>query len=184
MSAGAAMAASVAIAYPELVGALALHSAVPAGAARDVATAMQVMKHGVDDADALGEAAFRTMGPRGHVIPTIVIHGRADAFVTPANLTIVSRQWAITNARAAGQASPSSPVDVSDTAPGTSGHALHGTRILGADGRPSVERWMVEGLGHAWSGGSAEGSFTDPEGPDATGMITGFLARVWNRGTD
>jgi poly(hydroxyalkanoate) depolymerase family esterase len=180
MSAGAAMAAGVAIAHPELVGALALHSAVPAGVASDVTSAVQLMQRGVMDADALGEATHRSMGDRAHVIPTIAIHGRADALVSPANLTAVTRQWAVANARAAGLASPAAAVEVSASMPGVDGRALHGTRIVGADGRPSVESWLVDGLGHAWSGGAAEGSFTDPRGPDATGMITGFLARMWN----
>jgi poly(3-hydroxybutyrate) depolymerase len=179
MSAGAAMAASVAIAYPELVGALALHSAVPAGVASDVGSAMQLMKSGPVDPDALGEATNRSMGGRAHVVPTIVIHGGSDAFVSPANLGAVTRQWAIANARAAGQGSPSPAVDVS--APGTPSRALHGTLITTPDGRPSVESWRVDGLGHAWSGGAAEGSFTDPNGPNATGMIVGFFARVWRQ---
>jgi poly(hydroxyalkanoate) depolymerase family esterase len=179
MSAGAAMAASVAMAYPELVGALALHSAVPAGVATDVSTALQLMKSGPGEPSALGERTNRSMGARAHVIPTIVIHGSSDAFVSPVNLAAVTRQWAVANARAAGQPSPSVGVDVSASAPSTPGHALRGMLISGPDGRPSVEGWFVNGLGHAWSGGSAEGTFTDPKGPDATGMIVGFLKRVW-----
>ena len=33
----------------------------------------------------------------------------------------------------------------------------------------------IEGLGHAWSGGSARGTFADERGPDATAEILEFF---------
>ena len=51
-------------------------------------------------------------------------------------------------------------------------------RIVQADesGRPILEQWTLHGAGHAWSGGSAAGSYTEPRGPDASReMIRFFL---------
>jgi poly(3-hydroxybutyrate) depolymerase len=41
-----------------------------------------------------------------------------------------------------------------------------------------VEHVEIEGLGHAWSGGAAGGSYTDPRGPSASAAIWDFFARV------
>jgi poly(3-hydroxybutyrate) depolymerase len=41
----------------------------------------------------------------------------------------------------------------------------------------AVEEWRIAQLGHAWSGGSAEATYTDPKGPDATAAVLDFFSR-------
>ncbi|MEP7002272.1 MAG: PHB depolymerase family esterase [bacterium] len=147
MSAGAAMAANLAVAYPERYSALAMHSGIPALAASNVASALTAMRQGVADGDALGARAIAAMGSRARPIPVLVLHGADDTVVSPSNVTATVRQWAVVNSGVAGASAP-------------------------------VEQHVFPGVGHAWSGGSAEGTYTAPTGPDATGMIVAFLRKV------
>ncbi|HET7188333.1 MAG TPA: PHB depolymerase family esterase, partial [Gemmatimonadaceae bacterium] len=146
MSAGAAMAANLVVAYPERYAALAMHSGIAAGAATDIASALRVMAQGPGDGTSLGDAALEAMGPQARALPVIALHGAADKVVAPANLAAVVAQWRRVNARAPGGA--------------------------------AVEEHLLDGVGHAWSGGSAAGSYTAPQGPDATGMILDFFRRA------
>jgi poly(3-hydroxybutyrate) depolymerase len=50
------------------------------------------------------------------------------------------------------------------------------------DGDTAVELWMLHGAGHAWSGGSASGSYTDARGVDASAeMLRFFMAHPMRR---
>lgn len=45
----------------------------------------------------------------------------------------------------------------------------------GPAGEALIELWMIEGSGHAWSGGRAAGSYTDTKGPDASAQMVRFF---------
>ncbi len=44
-----------------------------------------------------------------------------------------------------------------------------------ANGSVLLRKYIIEGLGHAWSGGSTSGSYSDSCGPDATAIIVSFF---------
>jgi poly(hydroxyalkanoate) depolymerase family esterase len=168
VSAGGALALATALAYPELYAAVGVHSGVALGAAGNVAGALAAMKQGAAvPAAALAARARESLGS-ATAPPGIVFHGTADAVVAPANGRQVVEQLL------AGRGG------TRDVARGERNgrrfeRAVYGGGAAGAAG--AVEQWTVEGLGHAWSGGSPEGTYTDPLGPDASGeMLRFFLA--------
>ncbi len=153
LSAGGAMAAILGDTYPDLFAAVGVHSGLAAGAASDLPSAMAAMQ---------GNGARPRISAR-HV-PTIVFHGDADATVHPRNGEQVA---AASSAGAAG--------------PDVQGHAPAGKRRStrsvhrDADGKVLAEHWLVHGAAHAWSGGSARGSYTDAQGPDASAEMLRFF---------
>lgn len=158
LSAGGAAAAVMAATYPDVYAGVGVHSGLAAGAARDVAGAFRAMRTGA------GAAAAGRVG--GRFVPLITVHGDADATVAEANAA------AIVGAAAAAAGRLSTLVE---TGGGAGGRAWTRAVMRDADGRVRVERWTVNGLGHAWSGGDAAGSYADPDGPDASGAMARFF---------
>jgi len=171
ISAGGAMAANLAADYPELYSAIAIHSGLPALAAKTQAEALEAMSKGASNAGSLGLAAYAAMGSRARVIPALLFHGAADHLVSPLNLRASALQWVVTNATTAHATIPD-PVEIhpADT-------RLSGLRWSLVDSTTLAESWRIEGVGHAWSGGAAGATYVDPAGPDVTAMILDFFAR-------
>ena len=61
--------------------------------------------------------------------------------------------------------------------------SLPGERRVYRDGAGQVraEHWQIQGLGHAWSGGSPQGRYTDARGPDASAEMLRFFFRHGRR---
>ena len=178
MSAGGAMASVLAATHPDVFSAVAVHSGLAYGCARTLPSAMQAMRQGGPDPEAQGRAAFAAMGAAARVVPAVVVHGTADQVVCPVNGEHAVRQWLATNRLAGGDGADAARPDaiVRDDGAGRLPLTRH-TWTDGA-GRALVEHVEIEGLGHAWSGGAAGGSYTDPRGPSASAAIWDFFARV------
>ena len=171
LSAGGAMSALVASLYPEVFAAVGVHSGLPTGAASNVISAFGAMRRG-----ASGTAGTTPAGDGPGGTPTIVFHGSADKTVHPDNGDQVM-DAALAAMTAAGMALQKSQSSDS-TAPeaGADDRGMVRTVYRDANGKSWVEHWAVSAGPHAWSGGNAAGSFTDPRGPDASrAMLTFFL---------
>ena len=155
LSAGGAAAAVMGMTYPDLYAAVGVHSGLACGAATDLMSALSVMRQG-----GAGPKAKRQLA-----LPTIVFHGDRDTTVNPINgdETIAQAR----GSRSAGKV---------ETIHGQSVGGLDYTRTV-ESGTPPLEHWTIHGAGHAWSGGNAAGSYTEPRGPDASReMLRFFLA--------
>jgi poly(hydroxyalkanoate) depolymerase family esterase len=162
LSAGGAAAAIMGATYPDLYTAIGVHSGLACGAASDIPSAFAAMRQGGSLA---AGAALRNSGS-GRTVPTIVFHGDHDTTVNSVNGDqVISQSRAATDLR----------ISVSHgKAPG----GISYTRTVQTDesGLAMLEHWVLHGAGHAWSGGSSAGSYTDPRGPDASReMIRFFL---------
>lgn len=159
LSAGGAMADILAAAYPDIFAAVGVHSGLPRGAASHVAGAFAAMKNG-------HPAALATAAISGARVPTIVFHGDADHTVHPNN----GEQVIAALLRGV----PSNAAKV-EQGVASGGRGFTRTTYGADSGLALAEHWLVMGGGHAWSGGAAEGSYTDPKGPDATGEMLRFF---------
>ncbi len=164
MSAGGAMAAIMGATYPDLYAAIGVHSGLAPGAADDLPSAFSAMQGG-------GPATPRRDVPTGEpprTVPAILFHGDHDRTVNPRNADHLLAHYRATTSTPAPQATTSR-----GQVPG--GHAYTRATYHDAGGRAIVELWTVHGLGHAWSGGSLPGSYTDPRGPDASAEMVRFF---------
>jgi len=160
ISAGGSAAAITAAAYPELYVAFGVQSGLERGDIRTMHGALSAMRGGPDSS-----AKGKTPVP----VSAIIFHGDQDRIVHPSNaagfLSVLRRS--------------SSQLLKSRSENGRSkgGRDFTRTQYWRTAGKVLLENWTVHGSGHAWSGGSAAGAYTDPAGPDASReMIRFFLA--------
>jgi poly(hydroxyalkanoate) depolymerase family esterase len=161
-SAGGAMAAVMAAAYPHLYAAAGVHSGLAYAAADDLGSAYAAMKRGPKPRSR----------PPAPTLPLIVFHGDRDATVAPDNAAELIDD-ALAGSTDLQLASPPTGVTSRGQVPG--GHAY--TRICygSPGGEILAERWTIHQSGHSWSGGVAHESYTDPRGPDASEEFIRFF---------
>jgi len=157
LSAGAAAAAVMGATYNDLYAAIGIHSGLACGVATDLPSALVAMRQ--------GGAGHKVISGDGSPVPTIIFHGDRDTTVHPNNGGQILAQSVRTM-------STQKKVHRGQV-PG--GHAYTRTILSDASGRGMLEHWNIHGAGHAWSGGSPAGSYTDPRGPDATREMLRFF---------
>jgi poly(3-hydroxybutyrate) depolymerase len=158
LSAGGALAAIMGATYPDLYAAVGVHSGLPVGAAHSIPSALAAMSK--------GPRAVTADRTAGRAVPTIIFHGDRDTTVNPRNGERLA-------ADATADTLKQQSTVVEARVPG--GKAYTRTVYSEAAGVAHCEFWRIQGGGHAWSGGSATGTYTDPTGPNATREMLRFF---------
>jgi poly(hydroxyalkanoate) depolymerase family esterase len=171
MSAGGAMACLLAVRHSRQFAACAIHSGIMYGAARSPMEALGVMQNG--PSPAAGEKAWRiiqTMGGSTNVVPALVLHGDSDATVNSVNADHIVAQL-----KARAEFIDSAAVLECDERRIEDQGRCYRQQDYTQRGRLVLRKVLVEGLGHAWSGGDARYEYNDARRPDSSRLILDFL---------
>ena len=171
LSAGASLAALLAMQHPARFCAVMMHSGVPPGAADSTLSALRAMRSGRPTARLAAQARQQatTAAQAGTPWPPLlVVQGSADNVVSPGNGAAAAQLWA---SAADATAGPPRTVQRGQRYPMTV------TDSRRTDGSTAVTHIEIAGLGHAWSGGGAGQPFSDPRGPDASRLLWAFALR-------
>ncbi len=171
LSAGGAMALTLALGHPERFAAVGSHSGAAPHSARTPLQAGQAMRgRRTPDADAI---ALRLAGR--HLPPLVLIHGDLDGVVSFENARASADLW----------------LDLLPDGVAASGRdcgVRRGARrpLTRSEwtvaGQPYVRLLRVHGLAHAWSGSVSGQAFSDPAGPDGLRLAWQFFAAVLAKG--
>jgi poly(hydroxyalkanoate) depolymerase family esterase len=176
MSAGAGMAAILALRHPQLIAAAGLHSAPVFGTSDSPMGGFQAMQQGSSVAHQDTARHFSADQPEFPGMPVMLIQGKNDPVVRRVNLDHLTAQFAIINSSFISKAEP---VQRSYAKRVGGRNPRHGykTSIYYAGRKPRLVKCEIDSLGHAWSGGDGSVAYSSPEGPDATLLLWTFFAR-------
>ena len=170
LSAGGAMAAVMGTTYSDLYAAVGIHSGLAYASARDVPSAFAAMR-------GPGSKPIRRKSRTAAALPTlpmIVFHGDSDKTVHPSNGDDLIAQASALSAGGSPENRFAANERIVEQG-AASGREYTRTTYRDVTGKAVMEQWLIHGGAHAWSGGSAEGSYTDPAGPDASREMLRFF---------
>jgi poly(hydroxyalkanoate) depolymerase family esterase len=171
-SAGGAMSVIMGATYPDHYAAIGVvagceYAGAPCGTS------------GGPDPVAQGKLAYQAMTTLARPLPVIVFHGDADPVAAPVNGQQVTQQWIATDDWADdGALDGSVPTAAASTSTLTvpGGRSYDRSQFDDHSGALVIDYYVIHGAGHAWPGGPASATFTDPTGPDATAISYDFFS--------
>ena len=185
ISAGGAMATVMGATYPELFAGLGVIAGTEFKAGSTVQDGLTAMKQGGPDPNQQGLLAFQNIqkssGALKKRMPVIAFQGTKDPYVNPVNTDQLIAQWAETNdylddAKDNDSVTINSPIETKGTVSGGFSYTKYSYKD--SNGRLLLEKWVVDGLGHAWPGSPIANQFADPKGPNASAEIWRFFVET------
>ena len=178
ISAGGAMASIMAACYSDVFAAVMVHSGGMYKGATGLVTAADSLFNGsAFDPRVRGKDAWRCSGSPRRLMPTMVFHGTADIVVNPINGEQTIEQFLKTSDYGDDGLDNDSvryraDSIVRQTVPYGRSYTID-TYI--SNGIVVAQKYTVEGMNHAWSGGPPGWPFSDELGPDATTISWNFF---------
>ena len=164
LSAGGAMAVVLGATYPDVFSAVGVHSGLPYRCASDANSAFAAMRG--QHQPRRSASAKHSFEPR-----LVVFHGSADQTVAATNATLL---W--------NDALPSKGQGrIVSGARASGGRDVQFRAFVGASGKTLLEEWIINGAGHAWSGGNPAGSYAEAQGPSASEEMVRFFLETPGR---
>ncbi|WP_434642108.1 extracellular catalytic domain type 1 short-chain-length polyhydroxyalkanoate depolymerase [Achromobacter piechaudii] len=176
LSAGAGMAALVALRHPSLIAAVAMHSGPVVGDAHSAAAGIGTMRRGslkplLPLIEGVADPAVFDLG-----MPALILQGQLDPAVAPRNAKQLFEQFRALN--------PTRPEDVPVERVLGLGTEKAYRRVDLIRGRKTVLRLCeITRLEHAWSGGDPSVKYHAHNGPDASALVWRFFQGLRRTGT-
>jgi poly(3-hydroxybutyrate) depolymerase len=174
ISAGAALAHLLALTHPELIAAVALHAAPVSGVSSSAAGAYSVMQHGSLRASAAARRRSRAFPEPAHCRRS----SSAGLTTRSCGPSTSASCWNVSSAQS--NAGPDRTASPGNTLRPHLQKQPRRRIVATRDylrGRKLILRSVViEGLGHAWSGGDTTLSY-NAAGPDASRLVVDFFSR-------
>jgi poly(3-hydroxybutyrate) depolymerase len=131
------------------------------------------------DPDVRGKDAWQCVGSPRRLIPMMVFHGTYDIVVNSENGDQTIRQFLQTNDDGDDGLNNDS---ISYRSTSTTRQSVPGGRSYTVDtyqygGKIVAQKYTIERMNHAWSGGTPGWAFSDELGPDASQISWNFVKR-------
>lgn len=183
MSAGGFMTGTMLACYSDVFAAGMMSAGGMYEAGTDLVSGVSAQRNGsTADPNVNGYRAWQCGGsPQPRPMPLLVVHGTGDGSVVPLNAQQALDQFAQTNDYSDDGLDNDSVDNVVDattagTVPGLGG--LTYTRKDYIQGSTTLMQfYLVNGMGHKWSGGSLLYVWGEPKGPDATKLLWEFVSQ-------
>lgn len=184
MSSGASMVNILGNCYPERFKAIASHDGTQYYSTKTGLDFADVVLYGpsVDAPSAalVGDACSALVANRPKQMPIIIFHGMKSPLMSPAHAYDIESEFKIFNDLLDNGLRDTSYFQSKDVVfvPGkgqTYGYNKY--TLVNPNHEVLIERYMINDLEHAWSGGDGSVPYTDPKGPDATAFIIDFFKR-------